>query len=467
MKCKSLALGYVAAALMAACLGLSARAQVAYPPKQEQISDFGELIPLQGVSLAPPQKPVLERVTTGVPWPRGMALADGQMIVLSRGRHRGDGGVDQRLEDQAGTLWRVDTSVSEPVVPGQWAGEAVRRNATVFAAPTEPPFYLYRQEVPAEEDILMGRPYCALAYDEASRNLFVCGYSGAELPNGFRKQATDAVYRYDLRDGSWHVVEQHNPGSVPREKLRAAIPNNYYPHHDPELNPPPHGWANGPDGCIAVGNYLYIPAKDNHVIVQYDLDEIRRNPNAPPPSSRVVLRETMILRSPRGERKMEVLGPSAVAAHGDFLYIGFRTSSVVVRVRLDETGDIVREPDGMLKGDLIAAFEPWDAEKKRSGNLYDIDMSASGDLFVSMGTEGRVWRVKPDPARPFYGNDQTDRPTTTPPFLDMTALVGRKTGCNNIFVDRDSDFLYVSTRNNDTGEGQIHGTIYRVKLHAE
>jgi hypothetical protein len=462
---RSLAAGLSAVAVLSCATASSGRIQ--HAPKQEEVPDFGALVPAHptdDVTETSPCKVALQRVTTAVPWGRGMAIADGELIVLSRGRHRGEGGVSQNLVDHAGTLWRIDPSVSEPVVPGAWAGDAVRNNAEVFAAPTAPPFHLYDFSAPSDEDILMARPYCALAFDEASRNFFICAYSGAELPDGFRKHATDAVYRYDLRDQRWHVVEQHDPDVVPREAFGAVISNEYYPHHDPATNPPPHGWVNGADGCIAAGDYLYVPAKDNHVVVQYDLDGIRREPSAGPPASRPVLGATMIISHPGGEQEMEVLGPSGVAVHGDYLYIGYRTSSVVVRVRLRSDGDIVRESDGRVKGELIAVFEPWDAGRKRSGNLYDIDMSASGDLFVSMGKEGKVWRISPDPARPFYGNDQSERPTTAPPFLNMTELVGRKTGCNNIFVDDEGGFLYVSSRNNDTGEGRIHGTIYRVAL---
>jgi hypothetical protein len=434
-----------------------------YPARQEQVPDFGALVPQHEVRTDCPWPVNLERITTAVPWGRGMAIVDDELIILSRGRHRGEGGVDPAIDDHAGTLWRVDRSISEPVIPGQWAGDAVRRNAAVFAQPTSPPFYLYDRTTSPEDDILMARPYCALAYDAASRNLFICAYSGAELPS-FRKHATDAVYRYDLRDSAWHVVEQHDPNVVPRAALGTVISNAYYPHHDPEKNPPPHGWLNGADGCTAAGNFLYVPAKDNHLVVQYDLASIRTDPHAGPPPSRPVLDSSMIISYPGGEREMDVLGPSGVAVHGDFLYIAYRTSSIVVRVRLDDAGDIVREADGRVKGQLIAVFEPWNAQTKRSGNLYDIDMDADGDLYVSMGREGRIWRITPDPAQPFYGNDQTDRPTTTPPFLDMTHLVGRTSGSNNIFVDRDGGYLYISNRNNDTGEGKIHGTIYRVKI---
>lgn len=436
---------------------------VAYKPKQERVPDFGQFVPTHAVIDTLPFDVSLERVTTAVPWGRGMATVDGELIVLSRGRHRGEGGVEQSLVDHAGTLWKVDTSVSETVVPGELAGDAVRHNATVFARPTSPPFHLYDYQAPPEQDILMGRPYCALAYDEASCNLFVCAYSGAELETGFRKQATDAVYRLDLRNESWHVVEQHDPDVVPRDELGAVISNEYYPHHDPQTNMPPHGWPNGADGCIGVGEYLYVPAKDNHIVVQYDLDEIRRNPDAGPPDSRPVLGPHMIVRYPGGEAEMEVLGPSSVAHHGGLLYVGYRTSSIVVRVPLTDNGDIMRGDDGRVRADLIAVFEPWDAQRSRSGNLYDIDMSDDGELFVSMGTAGRIWRITPDPDRPFYGNDQTERPTTTPPMLDMTERAGRKTGCNNICVG-DDGYLYISSRNNDTGEGRIHGTIYRAKI---
>lgn len=449
-----------------ALCGSAVCAQVEHAPRQERVPDFGRFVPEGATATTPQTAPevVLERVTTAVPWSRGMTEVDGALIVLSRGRHRGDGGVDQSLVDQAGTIWRIDTSVSERVIPGAWAGEAVRDNATVFARPTSPPFHLYDYSVPSRDDYMMTRPYCALAFDAESQNLFVCAYAGAELPDGFRKHPTDAVYRYDLRDESWHVVDQHDPTVVPREVIGNVISNAYYPHHDPATNPPPHGWVNGANGCIGVGRYLYVPAKDNHLVVRYDLDEIRERSDAPAPASRPVLGPEMVISYPGGEETMEVLGPSSVAEHGDYLYIGYRTSSIVVRVPLDNAGDIVRMADGRAKGELIAVFEPWDPEAKRSGNLYDLDVSVDGELFVSLGTEGKVWRITPDPERPFYGNDRSARPTTAPAFLDMSALVGRRTGCNNIYVDEAGAYLYVSSRNNDTGAGDICGTIYRVRL---
>ncbi len=436
---------------------------VPYPPRQEQVADFGALVPdddgfHRAIAAAP-----LERVTSAVPWARGMALVDGELVVLSRGRHRGDGGVAQDLVDHAGTLWRVDASVAEPVVPGAPAGQAVRNNAEVFARPSQPPMYLYDYSTAPEIDTRMARPFCALAYHAASGNLFVCAYSGLEGDGTFRKHATDAVYRFNLARRQWFVVEQHDPAIVPAEELGPVVSNSYYPHHDPAKNPPPHGWPNGPNGCTPAGRYLYVPAKDNHLVVQYDLSEILERDDAPAPASRPVLGPRTLLRYPGGEREMEVLGASSVAVHGGYLYVGYRTSSVVVRFALDSTGDLVRRADGRIAGELIAVFEPWDAATQRSGNLYDLGFSEAGDLFVSMGTEGRVWRFTPNPEAPFYGNDQSGRPTSAPPFVDLSQALGKKAGCNNIMVDGTA-YLYISSRSNDTGTGRLRGTIYRVAL---
>ncbi len=435
-----------------------------YPARQEIVPDFGALIPPDPAAGTQPAPQVeLQRVSTGVPWSRGLTMVDGNLIALSRGRHRSDGGPSQSIIDHAGVLWKIDVSVSEPVVPGKLAGEAVRNNAVAWIEPTSPPFYLYDYSVPPEEDMLMSRPYCGLAYDPHSRNLFICAYAGAELSTGFRKHATDGVYRYDLRKQSWHVVEQHDPNSVPREEMKSVIGNNYYPHHDPAANPPPHGWTNGPDGCTVIGDFLYVPAKDNHLVIQYDLADIRTNLDAPPPASRPVLGAQVMLKYPGGQKEVDVLGPSAVVSDGKHLYISYRTSSVVIRIPLAENGDIIRPKDGLVEAELIAVFEPWDRQKQRSGNLFDMTLGPDGDLFVAMGTEGRIWRLTPDPQNPFYGNDQTDRPTTAPPYLDLSQLVGKKTGCNNIYASEDG-WLYVSTRNNDIGGGDLNGTIYRARI---
>ncbi len=429
-----------------------------YAAKSETVASFAALVP--PVAALETERVVrLERVSAGVPWPRGLAWVDDELVVLARGRHRNAGGVDHDIDDDTGSLFRVDPNVAEPVVPGALASEAVRANAQLLAEATGAPFRLPDKSLDPAADTLMDRPYCTLIYDPVSRNVFICGYSGVDLPGKrFRKNATDSILRFDLRTKRWSPVELHDPSVVPKDELDYVVSNAYYPHHDPATNPAPHGWLNGPDGGTVVGASLYCVAKDNHSLVQYDLGEIRSNPDAGFPSSRPVLGARVLLSSPKGVQETELLGPSAVEARDGWLYVGYRTSSVVVRYRLDDAGELVRP----VVGELIAVFEPWNAETKRSANVIDLAFNPAGELFVSCSKVGRIWKVgRPDPAAPFYGDDQSERPTSAPPYVDLATLTGKKTSCGNILFD-DLGRLYLCAGSYDTDSDKIAGVIYRV-----
>lgn len=471
-------------------------AELPYAPRGEAVDDFGQYCPphemFRGVIHEPAES--IERLTTRVPWPRGLTfMPDPEtgaetLIALARGRHRSGGGVPQDFDDEAGTLFAVDITISEPVMHGETAGPAVQANARVLVRPVAPPFFPFdpTDETP-EQNTLMTRPYCGLDYDPLSGNLIVCAFSGAELDGGrrFRKHATDSLLRFDWRDRTWRIVEQHNHERVPEEELGPVLCNTHYPHHDPAINDPPHGWLNGPTGCVVVGEYLYATSKDNHLVVQYDLGEIRRDPAASPPPSRPVLGPRVRFRLPEprfsptdcnpgeetvfnpgmeslsnggfAKRTKEVLGAAAVAYSDGWLYVGSRTTSIVYRVPVDEHGNVVPDP----VAELIAVFEPWRTDLGRSGNMFDMAFNSRGDLFVSMASSGRVWRITPDPANPFYADDMSDRSPVAEPFLDLTRLTGKRTSAGNIAIDS-QDRLYICTRNNDTGDGPIDGVIYRV-----
>ncbi|MHC5071575.1 MAG: hypothetical protein ACYTGO_13920 [Planctomycetota bacterium] len=437
---------------------------VAYAARQEQVVDFAALIPADAgtgtaaaTATTSPQIR-LERVTAGVPWPRGLAWVDGKLVVLARGRHRRAGGVDPSIPDRCGALMVVDPDIAEPVVPGTVASDRVRQNAQVLAQPFGPPFFLYDSKLPPIADTHMDRPYCTLIFDDVSRNLFICGYSGVDLPGAkFRKNATDSIHRYDMRTKRWYAVEIHDAAIVATDKLSYVVPNEHYPHHDPTANPAPHGWLNGPDGGCVAGKYLYCVGKDNHSVARYDLTAVRRDPAAEPPPSQLVMGARARVRYPQGERELEVLGASAAAVHDGYMYLGYRTSSVVLRFRIHDDGSVVQP----AVGELIAVFEPWDRERKRSANLIDIAFNTRGELFVSCAKEGRIWKVgKPDPERPFYGNDKAARPTTAPPYVDLRKFTGRKTGCGNILFDA-RDRLYICVGNYDSGT-KLAGAVYRV-----
>ncbi|MCS7034917.1 MAG: hypothetical protein NZ561_13135, partial [Phycisphaerae bacterium] len=288
------------------------------------------------------------RVTTAVPFPRGLVLLDGDLYVLARGRVREAGGVDLAIDDRAGTIFKVNPEISEPI-SSEEVSQAVRENGVVFAEPTEPPFRLFNRNVKTPtDDRVTDRPYCSLRFDPQTRNFILCAFSGIDKPEGkgttFSKNVSDAVYRFDTRTRKWYVVEQHS--------LEAG---GNYPHHDPYTRPPPHGWLNGPDNCLVVKNWLYCVAKDNSTLARYDLSSVVANPDAGPPPSQWVLGDQIFIQ---GLGLQSYRGHSMLAERDGWLYIGYRTSSVIVRVPL--------APDGTLKqpiiGQLIALFDPYDPQ---------------------------------------------------------------------------------------------------------
>lgn len=430
--------------------------RVAFAASQEHAPDLAGLVGeafAEGLAVPEIQ---LERVTAGVPWPRGLAWADDGLVVLARGRHRRAGGIDPSIDDMSGSLLRVDPNISEPVRPGVGASEKTRRNAKLLVAPTGSPFYLYDGRPDPISDTRMDRPYCTLVWDPASRNFFICGFSGVDLPGGkFRKNATDSIHRYDMRSQRWESVELHDPTVVPESELTNVVPNRYYPHHDPAKNPAPHGRLNGPDGGCVAGRWFYALGKDNHVVVRYDLAAIRKDAAAPAPHSEVALDPYVRLSYPGGERDVALFGPSAIAYHDSWLYIGYRTTSAIVRYRLDEDHRVV-EP----RGELVAVFEPWSPERRRSANVIDIAFNSKGELYVSCAGQGRIWKIgKPSAERPFYGDDQSGRATSAKPLIDLAKHRGKKAACGNLLFD-DLDRLYVCVGNYDA-DRRIAGAVYR------
>jgi len=410
---------------------------------------------------------LLERVTTAVPWPRGLVVVGDQLVVLARGRHRSAGGIDPNVDDRCGSLFVVDPDVFEPVIRSEEAGFLVRGNARMLVEPTGAPFRLYDpgEGAPLEANEI-DRPYCTLAYDPVSENFFICGYSGVDLPGKrFRKNASDSILRFDMREQAWYVVEQHDPDSVPAKDLGYVVPNQYYPHHDPAKNAAPHGWLNGPDGAVVCGDYLYAAGKDNHTVARYRLSAIRASAAAgPPPSEKVLGRELLARLEGRGSvpRRIEALGASALEAHDGYLYLGFRTSSIVLRFPVDDDGTLIDDPEaGEPVGELIAVFEPWNPETKRSANLIDMAFDAGGRLYVACAQQGRVWNVgRPDPGHVFDGVDVGDSPTANQPYVDLRQLTSNpRARVGNIAFDED-DRLYICSGNYDSGT-ELAGVVYR------
>ncbi|MBZ0253307.1 MAG: hypothetical protein K8I02_08215, partial [Candidatus Methylomirabilis sp.] len=109
--------------------------------------------------------------------------------------------------------------------------------------------------------------------------------------------------------------------------------------------------------------------------------------------------------------------------------------------------------------EIVARFDPWDPEKKKSADLQDIAFNSRGQLFVSTSQQGRVWRINsPSPAAIFDGTSST----TNKPYVDLrTALKAdakARLPCGNIAFDP-QDNLYLCAAGYG---GKTIGSIYRI-----
>lgn len=407
----------------------------------------------------------LERVTTVVPWPRGLVWDQGKLYVLARGVHRSAGGPSPDIPDMAGHVFEVDPNVFESVVKGQPPGEAVMKNGRIFVAPTSPPFHIWNREMPATNDTLTDQPYCKLMFDGPSRNFLVVCFAGIDLASDkptFRKNATDAVHRYNLGTKKWYVVEAHDESSVPVGQLGQFIPNDTYPHSYPVKAGPPNGLPNGACGGTIAGRYLYVTAKDNTALIQYDLDGIRRNPEAGPPKGRYVFyraspKDDVFLQT-RNHGNMYVEGTCGAIAHGGYLYLTFRTTSQLVRIPIDRNGDVVRP----VVAEYLAQFDPYDnVQYGGAADIFDVAVNSKGEFFVSCNAQGTCWRVRPDPSKVM----DCKKGTKETPYINLRKLTDHeKSTCGNLIFDP-QDNLFITTGNKDAKEGKVRGTVYRVPPH--
>ncbi|HEY0007484.1 MAG TPA: hypothetical protein VGB55_02065 [Tepidisphaeraceae bacterium] len=400
--------------------------------------------PISAAPASPPQVTAsrVQRVSTAVPFPRGLRIIDDKLYALARGRVREAGGADSKVEDQAGSLFVLDPNIGEPL--GGEVSDAVRHNGVLFAAPTSPPFKLFdRTKIPATADRETDRPYCGLAYDPISKNFFVCAFSGIDKPeqNGsvFSKNLSDALFRYDTRSAQWHVVERHDI-----EK------GGLYPHSDPAASPPPHGWLNGPDNCLVVGHWLYAVAKENNLLVRYPLMDIARNPAAGPPMGERVLDDKILVR---GQGLQSFQGHSMLAAHDGYLYVGYRTSSVIVRFPIDAAGN----PKQPIEAELVARFDAYNPATRKSANLTDMAIGPEGDVYVISAQPSRVYRFTPSATRVYDA-----RAGRAAPWADLAELTKNSyMKSENLTVARDGT-VYVTS--GDAYDFQsAGGTIYAIK----
>jgi hypothetical protein len=410
-----------------------------------------------------PPATIVQRVTTAVPWPRGAVWNDGKLWILARGVHRSAGGPNPDIQDLAGNIFEVDPNIHEPVEKGVAPSDAVRTNGRVIAEATSPPFRLWTRQMPVTSDTLTDRPYAGLLHDPISQSLFVICFSGIDIEAEprFRKNATDAVHRFSLKTGKWYPFESHDHTRVPVESLGKTVAVDTYPHHDPAKNAPPHGLANGPCGGWIVGRYLYITAKDNSALIQYDLDEVRKNPDAGAANGRYVFhraspKDDPFLRT-KSHGMMYVEGPGAVTTFGDQMYVAFRTTSQVVRFPITKDGDVVRP----IVAEYLAQFDPYEKDGEgytTTPDFFDMRADSTGRIFLSCNQQGAIWEIPTDPSRFLDAR----KGTKAQPYVNLRKLTPHERSTAGNFVFDPNDNLYICTGNKDLPEGNIRGAVYRV-----
>lgn len=396
------------------------------------------------LSSGDPTEFVVERITTKAPFPRGLQLVDGKLYVLCRGRVREYGGVSAEVDDQAGSLYVVDPDVAEVYTGGE-PGAAVRENGTLLALPTAPPFRLWdRTANPPTKDRETDRPYCGLTFHAPTQSFYLCAFSGVDKPDSkdkstFSKNLSDAILRYDLRTSKWYEVERHNI-----EK------GGLYPHHDPARSKPPHGWLNGPDNCLALGDSLYAVSKENSLLVRYDLSALAADPEAGAPPSEFVLGQEVKVQ--KGET-LRLEGHSALGYHGGWLYLATRTSSHVVRLKLDEKL-LPAKPHQL---ELVGRFDAYDPETKKSTNITDMSIDREGSLYLVSAKPSSIYRFKPDPSAIYDARKGAQKP-----WFSLAQLTGNESmKSENVLVD-DHGRVYVTSGDAYTYQGGAGGVVWRV-----
>ncbi|MCY2961475.1 MAG: hypothetical protein NTY35_15035 [Planctomycetota bacterium] len=398
---------------------------------------------LSAVQAQPTTDFLVERISTKASFPRGLQLVDGRLHVVCRGRVRDYGGVSAEVDDQAGTLYVIDPEIAEEYAGGE-PGPAVRENGVVLAAPTSPPFRLWdRQASPPWKDRETDRPYCGLTWHPTTRSFYICAFSGIDRDENtgksFSKNLSDAILRYDLRTSKWYEVERHDIDK-----------GGLYPHHDPALQKPPHGWLNGPDNCLAVGSWLYAVSKENSRLVLYDLRALEKDPEAGAPPSEPVFEESV---ETRNAGRIQMQGHSALAVHDGWLYVGTRTTGHVVRLKLG----VDQRPAEPRRVELVARFDAYDPQTKRSANVTDMSFGPEGHLHLISAKPSRCYRFLPDPKRIYDARDGKE-----PAYIDLAAWTGNpKMKSENLLVDA-AGRVYITSGDAYSYHAGSGGVVWRV-----
>jgi sugar lactone lactonase YvrE len=152
---------------------------------------------------------------------------------------------------------------------------------------------------------------------------------------------------------------------------------------------------------------------------------------------------------------IKMYGHSALAERNGYLYVASRTSSHIVRVKLNADGTMVSP----YEAELVAKFHPFDQTTGESSNVTDMDFDSKGRLYVVSAEPSRVFRFTPDPKN-IYDATLPD----AKPWCDLSVATDNpKMKSENVFVD-DKDRVFVTSGDGYAYQKGALGTVYRIVI---
>ncbi len=192
--------------------------------------------------------------------------------------------------------------------------------------------------------------------------------------------------------------------------------------------------------------------------MRYDLSSLVADPEAGHPPGEVVFDHRVFVRRGDGPGGMRTFyGHSGLAHHRGWLYVAYRTSGVIVRLRLDER----HRPRTPTVVELVARFDPYDPRTGESADVTDIGFDDRGRLYAVSAKPARVYRFVPDPAAPFDARSGVPDPAA--PWADLAALTGNRRMKSENLLYHDG-WLYVTSGDGYGYQQGAEGTVYRLRV---
>ena len=153
-----------------------------------------------------------------------------------------------------------------------------------------------------------------------------------------------------------------------------------------------------------------------------------------------------------GEQTM--LGQSALGFHESWLYVGYRTTSEIIRIQLNDK-NVPIEP---IVAHIVARFDPFDPVTLDSANLTDLDIDEAGHVYVVSAQPSRVYRFTPSSSHVFDARDGRQSP-----WADLALITGNPTmKSENVLYHQ--GWLYVTSGDGYDYQDGAHGTVYRIRV---